>query len=169
MSEKIVRTIVVEAINPKNGGVLTKEGTWLSISKFGAKTVDGKDITPALFDKGGTYQVELQVGKKGGEFITGLVSSGATAGIGNLTTALAPAASKPAYRPAPKTTDNTMSKADWAKKDHSQMIGGLSHDVAQVFTALLTTGGAVDADAALEKAVVLVVQGRALLEEKLAE
>jgi hypothetical protein len=162
MSEKVVKTIVVDGINPKNGGVLTTEGKWLSISKFGAKTVDGKDITPSMFQKGNTYQVEVATGKNGAEFISGLVSSQTTQ------TAAAPVNSGATYsRPKFQKKDSTMSKEDWAKKDHSQLIGGLSHDVAQVFTALLTTGGAVDADAALEKAVALVVQGRALLEEKL--
>lgn len=162
MSEKIVKTIVVDAVNPKNGGVLTKDGVWLSISKFGAKTVDGKDITPALFDKGGTYQVEVQVGKKGGEFITGLVS--APAGHGLPTgEKLVPAPTR-SFNKSFQKKDDGMTKADWAKKDKSQLLGGLSHDVAAITAALIQTG--TDADAALEKAVSLVVQGRALLAEK---
>jgi hypothetical protein len=170
MSSKVIKTITIDGLNPKNGGVLDTEGNWRSLSKYG-RTLDGKPLTTDLFSKGSTYQVEVAAGKTGGEFIAGIIGSA------NNAQASAPATASPSTNRIPakvwdketKPKSEGMSTADWAKKDFSQLIGGLSHDVAQMFTALLSTGAAVTADAALEKAVSLVVQGRKLLEEKMGE
>jgi hypothetical protein len=74
MSSKVVKTITIEGLNPKNGGVLDSEGTWRSLSKFG-RTLDGKPLTTDLFVKGQSYTVEVAAGKTGGEFIAGVVGS----------------------------------------------------------------------------------------------
>ena len=40
-----------------------------------------------------------------------------------------------------KAPDNSMSKAEWAAKDRSQLIGGLSHDAATIAAVLVNVNG----------------------------
>ena len=53
----------------------------------------------------------------------------------------------------PVKTDTTMTKAEWSAKDRAQMIGGRSHDAAQLTLAAVTVGISAEDVLKLYKAV----------------
>lgn len=92
---------------------------------------------------GGVYQVTYTVNTSGKKYATGVTASKD-----------APAPLKAGDKLTPTVTNqpvkqeavigNSAKGTDWAAKDRSQLIGGLSHDAAELTVALVRVQGSLD-------------------------
>lgn len=114
-----------------------------------------KGLDSSMFVKGSSYSVETYVNDKGNKVISKLLNCLGTLGadVGTASPLDASANQLPAAQAAPAFSPfkkkafvpyakkaDAMSKEDWAVKDRSQLIGGRSHDAAQLVHASLVTG-----------------------------
>jgi len=88
--------------------------------------------------------------KPGAEYSVEIVENGKYRNIKSVegVTTVAPVASKPAFKKAfakkEVSASTAMTKEEWAAKDRSQMIGGLSHDAVQLVLAHVNSGKSVE-------------------------
>lgn len=112
-------------------------------SVFAGQTRYGfnKPVNSTMFQKGHTYSVAVVTGSKGGKYISRIDSDlGVLETDANAGSVLNPELNKQTFNKKSYTPKSDMSKADWAAKDRSQLIGGRSHDAAQLVTAALLSG-----------------------------
>lgn len=119
-----------------------------NLSKFGVQLESGeyvnwektiKDAEKGSVVPGGEYVVEMRRAESGKGYIVGV-----SAGVISAPKIVAPvfkdtptieSVPSVAAMPMPKVKAQVEVKTDWAAKDRSQLIGGLSHDAAELAAA----------------------------------
>ncbi len=125
------------------------------LSKYGFKANDRYVGYSKLFKDqarvvpGAEFDAEFYVADSGKEYLNKILSEvPSTPSVAVADTERAKKFTPKFNKPAVAADSEKMSKADWSAKDRSQLIGGLSHDAAQLVLAAITVG--VDVSKALE-------------------
>lgn len=114
-------------------GFQLENGEYINFSKT-IKDADKGRIVP-----GGEFEVEMYRADSGKGYVNKVLGSSTVAAP------VVPPLVAPVFKNTPtvkllakKAEDNSMSKSDWAAKDRSMMVGGLSHDAAVLAAAAAT-------------------------------
>jgi hypothetical protein len=130
--------------------VLTQEAiTVEQVGKFGVRTGEvwygvNEPIKPESFTVGTTYTVAISTSSTGKKYIKEVLAGNNSGQQIQNPVNVAPQTVKPAFKksftPYAKKADNGLSKEEWAQKDRNQMIGGRSHDAAELVKASVNSG-----------------------------
>ena len=140
---------------------------WYGISQYGDASLED-------FTVGGGYDVEVNFSKAGKPYIDSVLSkSAALKGESSPEPVAKAAPAKRSY--TKKSYAANGEKKEWKgttpeerkSSGHSQKVGGVQHDFAATFAALVTTGR--DVEEAFALAIELNVRARRELEEKLSD
>lgn len=136
MSKTSVETIQVKALS--KFGFQLESGEYVNTSKTLKESEKGKIIP------GGTYDVEMYRSDANKGYVNKLLSSALVANTVPVKPVEAKRVVNPvglgpiAAKPSASSGSETMSKAEWASKDRSMMVGGIFHDVATLVAAAAT-------------------------------
>jgi hypothetical protein len=131
MATTQLETVKVTQLS-KHGFFADKQGYyWSKQLKEDAKV----GITPGV-----TVNMEIYTADSGAKYVNKVLNAVETADVPVINrdkVSQREVTTKVSNKPVKEETklDNTMSKAEWSAKDRSQLIGGLSHDAAQLTAA----------------------------------
>lgn len=147
------------------------------LTKYGFKANDryvnySKQLTESDKAKvvpGAELEAEYYIADSGKEYLNKVLSSATVVGSGTESPKVDTTRAKkftPTFNKA-AAPDNSMSKADWAAKDRSQLIGGLSHDAAELTAAALTVWGTLQSEAVVLRTYKSFLEGMLKIREEL--